>query len=119
MHGQSKLHTHAPLDDCGEFCQQAAVEVQALVAVFATLSKGSDLDYIWRQVCGDSAKDAAGYYIQASGEPPGPWWGTGARALCLEHGRPCARPDPSPQPQPSATTSAHHEKAVRRDDPVD
>ncbi len=36
------------------------------------------------------AKDAASYYIQASesgGEPPGRWWGPGARALGLEHGR--------------------------------
>ena len=36
------------------------------MAVFATLSKGSDLDYIWRQVGRDPAKDAVGYYIQAS-----------------------------------------------------
>jgi len=89
-HDLRKRHTHAPLDDCGEFCQQAAVEVQALVAVVATLSKGYDLDYIWRQVDRDPAKDAVGYYIQASesgGEPPGRWWGTGARALGLEHGQ--------------------------------
>ena len=35
------------------------------------------------------AKDAAGYYIQASetgGEPPGRWWGPGAKALGLEPG---------------------------------
>ena len=35
-------------------------------------------------------KDAAGYYIQASesgGEPPGRWWGPGAKALGLEHGQ--------------------------------
>jgi conjugative relaxase-like TrwC/TraI family protein len=36
------------------------------------------------------AKDAAGYYLQASesgGEPPGRWWGPGARALGLESGQ--------------------------------
>ena len=47
------------------------------MAVIATLSKGYDLDYIWKQVDGGPAKDSAGYYIQASengGEPPGRWW---------------------------------------------
>ena len=36
------------------------------------------------------AKDAASYYIQASesgGEPPGRWWGPGAKALGFETGR--------------------------------
>ena len=45
---------------------------------------------IWRQVYRSATKDAAGYYIQASesgGEPPGRWWGPGARALGLEHGQ--------------------------------
>ena len=59
------------------------------MAVVATLSKGYDLDYIWRQVDRGPAKDAAGYYIQASesgGEPPGRWWGPGARALGLKPG---------------------------------
>ena len=54
------------------------------MAVVATLSKGYDLDYIWKQVDHGPAKDAAGYYIQASetgGEPPGRWWGPGAAAL--------------------------------------
>jgi hypothetical protein len=36
------------------------------VAVVATLSKGYDLDYIWKQVDRGPVKDAAGYYIQAS-----------------------------------------------------
>jgi hypothetical protein len=48
------------------------------VAVVATLSKGYDLDYIWKQVDRGATKDAASYYIQASesgGEPPGRWWG--------------------------------------------
>ncbi len=60
------------------------------MAVVATLSKGYDLDYIWKQVDGGPVKDAAGYYIQASesgGEPPGRWWGPGAKALGLEPGQ--------------------------------
>jgi len=60
------------------------------VAVVATLSKGYDLDYIWKQVDRGPVKDAAGYYIQASesgGEPPGRWWGPGAQALGLEPGQ--------------------------------
>jgi hypothetical protein len=61
-----------------------------LVAVVATLSKGYDLDYIWKQVDRGPAKDAASYYLQASesgGEPPGRWWGPGAGALGLEPGQ--------------------------------
>ena len=57
------------------------------MAVVATLTKGYDLDYIWMQVDRGPAKDAASYYIQASetgGEPPGRWWGPGARALGFE-----------------------------------
>ena len=53
-----------------------------LVAVVATLSKGYDLDYIWKQVDRGAAKDAAGYYIQASEsgrEPPGRWWARAQR----------------------------------------
>jgi len=60
------------------------------VAVVATLSKGYDLDYIWKQVDRGPAKDAASYYIQASesgGEPPGRWWGPGTKALGFDHGQ--------------------------------
>ena len=60
------------------------------MAVVATLSKGYDLEYIWKQVDRGPAKDAASYYIQASetgGEPPGRWWGPGASALGLEPGQ--------------------------------
>ena len=60
------------------------------MAVVATLSKGYDLDYTWKQVDRGPAKDAASNYIQASeagGEPPGRWWGTGAKALGLEPGQ--------------------------------
>ena len=60
------------------------------MAVVATLSKGYDLDYPWKQVDRGPAKDAASYYIQASesgGEPPGRWWGPGAKALGFEPGQ--------------------------------
>ena len=60
------------------------------LAVIATLSKGYDLDYIWKQVEASLAKEVAGYYIKASetgGEPPGRWWGPGAQALGLEPGQ--------------------------------
>jgi hypothetical protein len=60
------------------------------VAVVATLSKGYDLEYIWKQVDCGPAKDAASYYIQASeagGEPPGRWWGLGAKTLGFERGQ--------------------------------
>ncbi len=59
------------------------------MAVVATLSKGYDLDYIWKQVDHGPVKDAASYYIQASesgGEPPGRWWGPAAKALGFEPG---------------------------------
>jgi hypothetical protein len=60
------------------------------LAVVATLSKGYDVDYIWKQVDRGPAKDAASYYIRSSesgGEPPGRWWGPGARALGFEDGQ--------------------------------
>ena len=60
------------------------------MAVVATLSKGYDLDYIWKQVDQGPVKDAASYYLQASesgGEPPGRWWGPGAEALGFQPGQ--------------------------------
>src|SRR6266700_798282 len=90
MHDLPKRHTHASSDDHGQFCYARAKEAPGLVAVVATLSKGYDLDYIWKQVDCGLAKDAASYYIQASesgGEPPGRWWGPGAKALGLEPGQ--------------------------------
>ena len=60
------------------------------MAVVATLSKGYDLDDIWKQVDRGPAKDAASYYIQASetgGEPLRPLVGPGAQALGLEPGQ--------------------------------
>src|ERR1700743_3366061 len=59
------------------------------LAVIATLSKGCDLDYVWKQVDHSLSKDAAGYYIRAAesgGEPPGRWWGPGAEALGFKSG---------------------------------
>src|ERR1700733_12560051 len=78
------------VDDHGKFCHLRPAEARRLVAVVATLSKGYDLDYIWKQVDRGPVKDAASYYIQASetgGEPPGRWWGPGAKALGLEPGQ--------------------------------
>ena len=62
------------------------------MAVVATLSKGYDLDYMWRQTesAAPVAKTAADYYIQAAeggGEPPGRWWGPGAAALGFKQGQ--------------------------------
>ena len=47
MHDLLPRHTHAPSDGVGQLSGAAAAEP---VAVVATLSKGYDLDYIWRQV---------------------------------------------------------------------
>jgi conjugative relaxase-like TrwC/TraI family protein len=62
-----------------------------VVAVVVTLSKGYDLEYVWRQVTPAAAMDpAGGYYIRAveeGGEPPGRWWGPGAEALGLRPGQ--------------------------------
>ena len=60
------------------------------MAVVATLSKGYDLDYMWRQAGPGSQKEGAGYYLQASedgGEPPGRWWGPAAEALGFQQGQ--------------------------------
>src|SRR5262245_20309608 len=59
------------------------------MAVVATLSKGYDLDYMWRQAGPGSQKEGAGYYLRASqdgGEPPGRWWGPGVAALGFPRG---------------------------------
>ena len=72
------------------FCYARAKEAQGVVAVVATLSKGYDLKYIWKQVDRGPAKDAASYFIQASesgGEPPGRWWGPAANTLGFEPGQ--------------------------------
>jgi hypothetical protein len=81
-------------NDHGQFgyLRRFPAMAEACLAVIATLSKGYDLDYVWRQVDCDLAKDAAGYYLQASesgGEPPGRWWGRARRPLLAlaAHGR--------------------------------
>jgi hypothetical protein len=60
------------------------------MAVVATLTKGYDLDYPWRNVDRSAQKTAVEYYLQAAErgwEPPGRWWGPGARALGFEQGQ--------------------------------
>ena len=60
------------------------------MAVIATLSKGYDLDYIWKQIDDTRAAHAVNYYIQpteAGGEPPGRWWGSAAQALGFQPGQ--------------------------------
>ena len=89
----SGLHTHVSSDEHGQFCRPPPPIPGGRLAVVATLSKGYDLDYIWNQVDRAPAKDAASYYIQASesgGEPPGRWWGPGAKALGFKS-RPAGR----------------------------
>ena len=60
------------------------------MAVIATLTKGYDLDYVWKQVDQSAVKTAASYYMQAAevgGEPAGRWWGPGAQALGFADGQ--------------------------------
>jgi len=60
------------------------------VAVVATLSKGYDLDYIWKQVNRGPAKArpaTASRPARAGGEPSGRWWGHGSKALGFEPGQ--------------------------------
>jgi hypothetical protein len=83
FHDLRSRHTHVSFDDHGQFGRLRPAMAEACLAVIATLSKGYDLDYIWRQVDRDLAKDPAAYYLQASetgGEPPGRWWGPGTQA---------------------------------------
>src|SRR5262245_20253484 len=60
------------------------------VAVVVTVAKGYDLGYVWNnQAHKEGAEKAVGgYYINAAqaGEPPGRWWGPGAKALGLTAG---------------------------------
>ena len=61
------------------------------MAVIVTVAKGYDLSYVWKnQARKDSGeKTIGGYYINAAqaGEPPGRWWGPGARALGFSPGQ--------------------------------
>jgi len=77
------------ISDLGQPRRLRLPEEVLRLAVIATLSKGYDLDYVWKQVDPSLAKNAADYYIQASesdGEPPGRWWGQGDEALGLDSG---------------------------------
>jgi hypothetical protein len=61
------------------------------VAVVVTVAKGYDLGYVWKnQAHKDGAeRTVGGYYINAAqaGEPPGRWWGPGAKALGFAAGQ--------------------------------
>jgi len=60
------------------------------VAVVVTAASGYDLGYVWKNQTGQAAeRSAGGYYINAAqaGEPPGRWWGPGARALGFADGQ--------------------------------
>jgi conjugative relaxase-like TrwC/TraI family protein len=60
------------------------------VAGVGTLHKGFSIEYAWAQVgSADQRRGAASYYTGAAegGEPPGRWWGPGARALGFRNGQ--------------------------------
>jgi hypothetical protein len=60
------------------------------VAVVVTVAKGYDLGYVWKnQGQATAEQTTGGYYINAAqaGEPPGRWWGPGARSLGLATGQ--------------------------------
>src|SRR2546423_1746160 len=61
----------------------------AVLAVVVTIAKGYDLGYIWKTQDRTAECTTGGYYIDAAqaGEPPGRWWGPGARALGLTPGQ--------------------------------
>jgi TrwC relaxase len=59
------------------------------LAVVVTIAKGYDLGYIWKTQDHTAEPATGGYYLNAAqaGEPPGRWWGPGARALGLTPGQ--------------------------------
>ena len=62
------------------------------MAVVVTVAKGYDLGYVWKnqgQQEQAAEKGIGGYYLNAAqhGEPPGRWWGPGAKALGLSAGQ--------------------------------
>ena len=59
------------------------------MAVVVTVAKGYDLGYIWKTQDHAAQRTIGGYYLNAAqaGEPPGRWWGPGARALGLTPGK--------------------------------
>src|SRR3954471_5067995 len=79
------------LNDHGQLCGSATRRRGgSRLAVVVTVAKGYDLDYIWKtQSQPRAAQLTGGYYINAAqaGEPPGRWWGPGAKALGLTPGQ--------------------------------
>ena len=63
------------------------------MAVVVTIAKGYDLSYIWKTQDRTAERAVGGYYLNAAqaGEPPGQWWGPGARALGLAPGQTAQR----------------------------
>ena len=61
----------------------------AVLAVVVTIAKGYHLGYIWKTQDHAADRSIGGYYLNAAqdGEPPGRWWGPGARALGLTPGQ--------------------------------
>ena len=61
------------------------------MAVVVTAVSGYDLGYVWKGQGAQAQpeRSAGGYYINAAqqGEPPGRWWGPGARALGFADGQ--------------------------------
>ena len=62
------------------------------MAVVVTVAKGYDLGYVWKnqgQHEHEPGKSIGGYYLSAAqhGEPPGRWWGPGAKALGFAEGQ--------------------------------
>ena len=61
------------------------------MAVVVTVAKGYDLGYVWKNQAQKDGTEKAigGYYINAAqaGEPPGRWWGPGARAIGFAAGQ--------------------------------
>ena len=69
-----------------------SLERRHTVAVVVTVAKGYDLGYVWKnqgQQVQAAEKGIGGYYLNAAqhGEPPGRWWGPGAKALGLSAGQ--------------------------------
>ena len=59
------------------------------MAVVVTIAKGYDLGYIWKTQDHTAECCIGGYYLNAAqaGEPPGRWWGPGARVLGFAPGQ--------------------------------
>src|SRR5579871_4678595 len=76
------------LNDHGRSCG-AGREGGSRLAVVVTVAKGYDLGYMWKTQGEALGQATGGYYINAAqaGEPPGRWWGPGARALGLASGQ--------------------------------